>query len=184
METGIMHVKTTYHFGLAALTLVLVTASQAQGGAADVVACRAIADRDQRLDCFDRTSKQLDDDLRAQRSSDFFGLSGLFSGTGPKAESEFGQAPEKSAPKTANDGKAAIPDVAGVESDLVSVGDENGHAIFYLANGQVWRAQDGGRPTLKGDGKDHVRITRSALGLGYSLYLNDRSRGLSVTRVK
>ena len=177
-----MQFKARRHLSFAGIALALVTACPANAGAADVVACRALADRDQRLDCFDRTSKQLDDDLRAQHSSDFFGLSGLFSGTGPKAQAEFGQA--HPAPQASGDAKPAIPDVSSVESDLVSVGDENGHAVFYLANGQIWRVQDGGRPSLKGDGTDRVRITRSALALGYSLYLNDRSRGFSVTRIK
>ncbi len=179
-----MQTKAIHRLSFAGITLALLIASQAKAGAADVVACRAIADRDQRLDCFDRTSKQLDDDLRAQRSGDFFGLNGLFSGAGPKSQAEFGQAPEKAAPQAANDGKAAIPDVSSIESGLLSVGDDNGHAVFYLTNGQIWRVQDGARPSLKGDGSDHVRVTRSALALGYSLYLNDRTRGYSVTRVK
>ncbi len=179
-----MFFKAAHHLAFAGAALVLVIASQTKAGAADVVACRALADRDQRLDCFDRTSKQLDDDLRAQRSSDFFGLNGLFSGAGPKAQSEFGQAPEKTAPETSSDGQAAIPNVSSIESDLLSVGEDNGHAVFYLTNGQVWRVQDGGRVNIRGDGTDRVRITLSALALGFSLYLNNRSRGYSVTRVK
>jgi hypothetical protein len=147
----------------------------AHAGAADVVACKEIANDKERLACFDRTIGGLADDLQ---KNDGFSLFGLFGGAGKvTADKDFGSGRGTPAPG------ANVPEVTQVSAKLVSIGfGSDGKPIFVLENGQVWRSQEPAKIRLNGDGSDRATVKRSMLGLGYLIRVNDLGYDISVTR--
>lgn len=158
---------------LAAGALLLV-AEQAHAGAADVVACKDIAGKEERLACYDRTVVGLAQDLK---ESDGFSLFGLF-GPGGKTTSEKDFGAKAGAPAG-----SGVPEVTSVSAKLQGISfDKTGKPVFILENGQVWRAQEHAKIRLKGDGTDSATVKRSMTGLGYLIRVNDLSYDIGVTR--
>ncbi|MDE1147098.1 MAG: hypothetical protein PW843_10830 [Azospirillaceae bacterium] len=152
---------------LSALLVTAVPAGATTTAATDVVACKKIADRDQRLACFDRSSDSLEAEMKKAGES-WFG--GLFAG-GDRTEADFGK----------HEAPPPVPTVDTIQSRITSMRlDAGGRPTFVLENGQVWRSQESARIHLK-DG-DVAIVSHSMLGMGYQLQVGDLSYSLSVVR--
>lgn len=152
--------------------LAVFGSGSARAGAGDVVACRKVTDDHERLACFDRTAADLEKDMQTS-SVGLFGFLGL----GATKEEDFGHAP-----KTAT-GDGKIPEVSSVTSKVVGYAQGgDGHPVFVLENGQVWKSQDIKRVHLKNDGQDVATVRRSLIG--YLITVNDASYDLSVVRIR
>lgn len=148
----------------------------AHAGAADVVACKEIANEKERLACYDRTVPGLAEDLK---KSDGFSLFGLFTNGGKvTADKDFGTS--KSTPAVPG---ADVPEVKQITAKINSIGfGSDGKPIFVLDNGMVWRSQENAKIRLNGDGSDRATVKKSMLGLGYLMRVNDLGYDISVTR--
>ncbi|MEA1672223.1 hypothetical protein [Nitrospirillum sp. BR 11163] len=148
---------------------VAVRAATTPNAASEVVACKKIADRDQRLACFDKSSDGLEAEMK-------------------KVEATFGSPPSVKADQTeATFGKHEPPpppvaaELDNIQSRIVSMRpDPAGRPVFTLENGQVWRSQENARIHLKGG--ESATVSHSMLGMGYQLQVGDMSYSLSVVR--
>ncbi|TWB43231.1 hypothetical protein [Nitrospirillum pindoramense] len=153
-----------------ALTLALPAHAAVPSAAGDVVGCKKIADRDQRLACFDKSSDELETELRKAVEATFGGSA---AGKSDQTEATFGKHEPPPPPVAA--------ELDNIKSRIVSVRpDPAGRPIFVLENGQVWRSQESARLHLKGD--EIATVSHSMLGMGYELQVSDMSYSLSVVR--
>jgi len=163
----------------------------------------AIADKDQRLACYDQLSPQVKSALltppqghegpptpEEQKSWFGFDLGNLF-GTAPSRQTtpeKFGS--ENLAPPPPKPGEAPPPpmpepiDSIGAKVTEVAY-TAFGKFIVFLDNGQVWRQVEGDADHAMFDknGGDTVTISRGALG-SYTLTIGDSAKTYKVKRVK
>ncbi|TWB70823.1 hypothetical protein FBZ87_107207 [Nitrospirillum amazonense] len=158
---------------LAATLLALAAPAQAAtapSAAGEVVACKKIPDRDQRLACFDRSSDGLEAEMKKAVEATFGGPPSV---KADQTEATFGKHEPPPPPVAA--------ELDNIQSRIVSMRpDPAGRPIFTLENGQVWRSQENARIHLKGG--EVATVSRSMLGMGYQLQVGDMSYSLSVVR--
>ncbi|MDG3439776.1 hypothetical protein [Nitrospirillum amazonense] len=158
---------------LAATLLALAAPAQAAtapSAAGEVVACKKIPDRDQRLACFDRSSDGLEAEMKKAVEATFGSPPGV---KADQTEATFGKHEPPPPPVAA--------ELDNIQSRIVSMRpDPAGRPIFTLENGQVWRSQENARIRLKGG--EVATVSRSMLGMGYQLQVGYMSYSLSVVR--
>jgi hypothetical protein len=75
------------------------------------------------------------------------------------------------------------PQQTAVTVDVVSFSENDGKPVFRLANGQVWEGEDDDA-VFPDPLNNKVTISRSALGLGYHLRMNEETREMAVRRIR
>lgn len=186
----------------AALALCAVFPLTAQAGLRDEVLramdqCAGIADKDQRLACFDQLGPQVKAALAEvpmagpptiEQQKSWFGFDfGDIFGTSPSRQTTPEQFGSENLPKPPpKEGEPPPPET--IESITANVTDYAfnpfGKFVVFLESGQVWRQIEGdsGRANFKRGGNT-VLISRGALG-SYNLQINDSNVVYKVKRIK
>jgi hypothetical protein len=187
----------------AALVVCVALPAAAQGGLRDEVLkamdqCAAVADKDQRLACFDQLGPQVKAALaevpmagpptmEQQRSWFGFDIGNIF-GSAPAQQTtpeQFGSEGLPAPPP--KEGEPPRPEP--LESITAKVTDYAynpfGKFVVFLEGGQVWRQIEGdsGRAQFRKNGDNTVVISRGLIG-SYNLQINDSNAVYKVKRVK
>jgi hypothetical protein len=167
--------ETTMHKALLAGTLAIAAAGASpafgQAGSAEdqlgsVQACRAIADLEQRVACYDRASAPGATPAQAARTEPLAPPPP----PPPTPEEQFGRAPERARPAPPPPQQARTPqEIDQLSARIVSLrSDALGRLSFVLDNGQVWRMTESAGVFDFPSRGDTVTVRRGAIG-GYRL---------------
>ena len=158
--------------------------------------CAGVADKEQRLACYDQVSPQVKAAIArlprsgpptAEEQKSWFGFdfANLF-GSAPSQQTtpdKFGA--EALPPEPAKEGEAPPPEP--IDSITAKVTDYAftpfGKFIVFLDDGQVWRQIEGDADRASFAKDDTVTISRGALG-SYNLKVNDSAKTYKARRVK
>ncbi|MEI9930524.1 MAG: hypothetical protein WDM89_08240 [Rhizomicrobium sp.] len=196
---------TNLRIGAAAAVLLFAFFIPAQAGVRDEVLkamdqCAGVADKEQRLACFDQLAPQvkaaLEEIPRAenrpptveeQKSWFGFDFGSLFGNASPNQQTtpqQFGA--ENLPPPPPKEGEPPPP--GPIDSITANVSDYAmnpfGKFVVFLEGGEVWKQLEGdaGHATFRASGNT-VLISRGALG-SYNMQINGSNKAFKVKRVK
>lgn len=153
------------------------TASAQSNGA--ILKCRAMADKEQRLACYDGIA----DTLNPATPGEAAGTAGQSAEAEMQAKAAaFGA---EKIPAKARAGAAGEEEkLDTLDAAIARIGsDQSGNMIFDLDNGQTWRVLSGTMALPPIHVGDAVQLSRSSLG-GYRLKLLDVRRTVPVKRIR
>ncbi|HWA04891.1 MAG TPA: hypothetical protein VG819_15335 [Rhizomicrobium sp.] len=187
--------------GLLAICVLLPAGAQA-GRRDEVLSamdhCATIADKDQRLACFDQLSSQVKaalaeapmagpPTLEQQKSWFGFDLGDIFGGTAPSRQTtpeQFGSENLPAPPP--KEGEPPPPEpLESITADVTEYAyTPVGKFVVFLEGGQVWRQleADSGRANFRRSGNT-VTISRGLIG-SYNMQINGSNAVFKVKRVK
>ena len=146
------------------------SAATAMQAVQSMLDCRRVSIEAARLACYDRAAASVTTDVLASHQY----------ARGGDSQPDFD--PAKKLHQRRSVAPTQPDDLKRVTALLVQVGSHDGKPTFILDNGQVWRAQEDDYVHIDPGRRNTATLSRSLLGLGYLLRVNNEHRQISVVR--
>jgi hypothetical protein len=184
------------------LSFLLVLPCVADAGVRDEVLramdqCAAVADKDQRLACFDQLALQVKAAIAeapmagpptAEQQKSWFGFDfGNIFGTAPKQQmtsEQFGS--ENLPPPPLKEGEALPPGpIDSISADIADYAvNPFGKFVVFLEGGEVWKQVEGDSERASFKKKDNTAVISRGMMGSYNMQLNGSNKVFKVKRIK